>query len=193
MASGGSVVIKIDGDTKGFESSFEKAKSFAGKAAKGIGIAFTAAAAGVAAIGKAAVSAYGDYEQLVGGIETLFGNSGQTLEEYANRVGKTTSEASAEYERLTAVQENMLAKAKEAYKTAGMSANDYMQNATSFAASLVSSLGGDTEKAAAYADRAMTDMADNANKMGTNIEMITNAYQGFAKQNYTIKSNSRAA
>lgn len=189
MASGGSVVIKIDGDTKGFESSFEKAKSFAGKAAKGIGIAFTAAAVGVAAIGKAAVSAYGDYEQLVGGIETLFGNSGQTLEEYANRVGKTTSEASAEYEKLTAVQENMLAKAKEAYKTAGMSANDYMQNATSFAASLVSSLGGDTEKAAEYANRAMIDMSDNANKMGTNIEMITNAYQGFAKQNYTMLDN----
>lgn len=189
MASGGSVVIKIDGDTKGFESSFEKAKSFAGKAAKGIGIAFTAAAAGVTAIGKAAVTAYGDYEQLVGGIETLFGNSGQTLEEYANRVGKTTSEASAEYEKLTAVQENMLAKAKEAYKTAGMSANDYMQNATSFAASLVSSLGGDTEKAAAYANRAMIDMSDNANKMGTNIEMITNAYQGFAKQNYTMLDN----
>lgn len=189
MASGGSVVIKIDGDTKGFESSFEKAKSFAGKAAKGIGIAFTAAAAGVTAIGKAAVTAYGDYEQLIGGIETLFGNSGQTLEEYANRVGKTTSEASAEYEKLTAVQENMLAKAKEAYKTAGMSANDYMQNATSFAASLVSSLGGDTEKAAAYANRAMIDMSDNANKMGTNIEMITNAYQGFAKQNYTMLDN----
>lgn len=189
MASGGSVVIKIDGDTKGFENSFEKAKSFAGKAAKGVGIAFTAAAAGVTAIGTAAVKAYGDYEQLVGGIETLFGNSGQTLDEYANRVGKTTSEASAEYEKLTAVQENMLAKAKEAYKTAGMSANDYMQNATSFAASLVSSLGGDTEKAAAYADRAMTDMADNANKMGTNIEMITNAYQGFAKQNYTMLDN----
>ena len=189
MASGGSVVIKIDGDTKGFENSFEKAKSFAGKAAKGVGIAFTAAAAGVTAIGTAAVKAYGDYEQLVGGIETLFGNSGQTLDEYANRVGKTTSEAAAEYEKLTAVQENMLAKAKEAYKTAGMSSNEYMQNATSFAASLVSSLGGDTEKAAAYADRAMTDMADNANKMGTNIEMITNAYQGFAKQNYTMLDN----
>ena len=86
MASGGSVVIKIDGDTKGFENSFEKAKSFAGKAAKGVGIAFTAAAAGVTAIGTAAVKAYGDYEQLVGGIETLFGNSGQTLDEYASKL-----------------------------------------------------------------------------------------------------------
>ena len=83
--------------------------------------------------------------------------------------------------------------ANEAYKTAGLSANQYMDTVTSFSASLIQSCGGDTAKAAELADMAITDMADNANKMGTEIGSIQYAYQGFAKQNYTIKSNSRAA
>ena len=82
--------------------------------------------------------------------------------------------------------------AENAYKTAGMSANDYMETVTSFSASLIQSLGGDTQKAAEYADMAITDMSDNANKMGTDIESIQNAYQGFAKQNYTINLMSAA-
>ena len=79
--------------------------------------------------------------------------------------------------------------AANAYKTAGLSANEYMNTVTSFSASLLQSLGGDTEAAAKYADMAITDMADNANKMGTSIEMIQYAYQGFAKQNYTMLDN----
>lgn len=189
MASGGKVIVKIDGDTKNFKEKFDKLKGYAGKAAKVIAVGFTAAAGAVTAIGMAAVKAYGDYEQLVGGIETLFGTGGQTLEEYAASTKRTTQQAAKDYEKLTAVQEKMLHNAHSAFERAGMSANTYMETATSFAASLVASLGGDTDKAADYADRAMVDMSDNANKMGTNLEMIQNAYQGFAKQNYTMLDN----
>ena len=112
-------------------------------------------------LGKAVVEAYSEYEQLVGGVDTLFKESSASLQEYANN----------------------------AYKTAGMSANDYMSTVTSFSASLIQSLGGDTEAAVKYADMAITDMADNANKMGTDIATIQTAYQGFAKQNYTMLDN----
>lgn len=120
-----------------------------------------AAATGIAALTKSAVENYAEYEQLVGGVETLFGTSADKVQEYASN----------------------------AYKTAGLSANEYMETVTSFSASLLQSLGDDTEAAAEYADRAVTDMSDNANKMGTSMEMIQNAYQGFAKQNYTMLDN----
>lgn len=120
-----------------------------------------AAAAGITALTTAAVNNYAEYEQLVGGVETLFKGSADKVQEYA----------------------------ANAYKTAGMSANEYMSTVTSFSASLLQSLGGDTEAAAEYANQALTDMSDNANKMGTSMEMIQNAYQGFAKQNYTMLDN----
>ena len=107
------------------------------------------------------IKAYADYEQLVGGVETLFKDSSDLVQSYAAK----------------------------AYKTAGLSANQYMETVTSFSASLLQSLGGDTEKAAKYADMAITDMSDNANKMGTSMESIQYAYQGFAKQNYTMLDN----
>ena len=122
------------------------------------------AQAGLAAAAAATVKivdSYADYEQLIGGLETLFKGDAKTLVNYANN----------------------------AYKTAGLSANAYMKTATGFAASLVSSLGGDTRKAVKMADMAITDMADNANKMGSDIQSIQNAYQGFAKQNYTMLDN----
>lgn len=125
--------------------------------ATGLAVASTA----VVAVGKAAISSYADYEQLVGGVETLFDESSATV----------------------------IANAQNAYKTAGMSANEYMETVTSFSASLLQSLGGDTKAAADKADMAITDMSDNANKMGTSIEMIQNAYNGFAKQNYTMLDN----
>ena len=145
----------------------EKAKGKMGASFQKIGATFAkvglamgaAAATTTAAITKSAVSAYADYEQLTGGVETLFKESQDKVMEYANN----------------------------AYKTAGLSANQYMETVTSFSASLLQSLGGDTEKAAEVADKAIVDMADNANKMGTSMEMIQNAYQGFSKQNYTIK------
>lgn len=132
---------------------------------KGIGVAMgaVAVAAGAAALklGKEVVSAYADYEQLVGGVDTLFNDASNTVQKNAD----------------------------SAFKTAGMSANEYMETVTGFSASLIQSLGGDTKKAAEVADTAIIDMADNANKMGTNIGDIQNAYQGFAKQNYTMLDN----
>lgn len=112
-------------------------------------------------VGKQAITSYADYEQLTGGVETLFKDSAGIVESYAN----------------------------DAYKNADMSANEYMETVTSFSASLISSLDGDTVKAAKAADQAITDMSDNANKMGTDITSIQNAYQGFAKQNYTMLDN----
>lgn len=122
---------------------------------------FTAEVGAVVKLTKDAVSNYADYEQLVGGVETLFKGSASTV----------------------------IANADNAFKTAGTSANDYMDTVTSFSASLLQSLNGDTEKAAKVADRALTDMSDNANKMGTDFKMIQNAYQGFAKQNWTMLDN----
>lgn len=129
----------------------------------GAAMGAVAVAAGAAAVklGKEVIAAYADYEQLVGGVDTLFKDSSRQLQTYA----------------------------ANAYKTAGLSANDYMETVTGFSASLIQSLGGDTEKAVKYADMAITDMSDNANKMGTDMSSIQNAYQGFAKQNYTMLDN----
>lgn len=148
----------------------------------------TVLTAGAAAI-KKAIGGYGDYEQLVGGVETLFGAGGQSINEYAKSVGKTTQEVKKEYDNLLSAQEIVLKNADNAYKTAGLSANDYMETVTGFSAALINSLDGDTKAAAQKADMAITDMADNANKMGSDISSIQNAYQGFAKQNYTMLDN----
>lgn len=161
-------------------------------AVKSIPIIATGATAAAAVIGKistSAISAYGDYEQLVGGVETLFGAGGQSIEEYAQSVGKSVAEVKNDYDILMSAQDAVLKNADNAYKTAGMSANEYMETVTSFSASLLQSLGGDTQAAAQKADMAVTDMSDNANKMGTDIARIQDAYQGFAKQNYTMLDN----
>ena len=155
----------------------------------GIGTAAAAAGAAAFALGKSAVSAYADYEQLVGGVETLFGAGGQSLEEYAQAQGKSIDEVRAKYNELMSAQSTVFANADQAFKTVGLSANAYMETVTGFSASLVASLGGDTLAAAEKADMAVVDMADNANKMGTDMESIQNAYQGFAKQNYTMLDN----
>ena len=125
-----------------------------------------AAAVGIAALTKAAVENYAEYEQLVGGVETLFGAGGKTVEEYAASVGKSVEDATAEYEKLMRSQEAVMQYAENAFRTAGMSSNEYMSTVTSFSSSLLQSLGGDTEKAAEYANQALIDMSDNANKMG---------------------------
>ena len=146
-------------------SKISKALSGVGKAAATVGkatmVGLGAAATGIAVIGKQAIGEYANYEQLVGGVETLFKSSSNKVINYAN----------------------------DAYKTAGLSANAYMETVTGFSASLLQSLGGDTQKAADTANMAVVDMSDNANKMGTSMEMIQNAYQGFAKQNYTMLDN----
>lgn len=160
-AFGNTMTAGIDGGVKRSSGLL----SGLGTVARGVGAVaaagMTALMGAVTAIGGAALSAYADYEQLVGGVDTLFGSASGQLQAYA----------------------------ADAYKTCGMSANQYMTQATSFAASLVSSCGGDVAKAADYANMAMGDMSDNVNKMGSNMVDVQNAYQGFAKQNYTMLDN----
>lgn len=161
MGYDGSLKFDTEINEKGFSTSIKKIGSIAkgGLAVIGGSVAGVATAFGV--MTKNALDSYASLEQNIGGIETLFKDSSQKV----------------------------IDSAKNAYKTAGLSANAYMETVTSFSASLLQSLGNDTEKAADYADRAITDMSDNANKMGTSMEMIQNAYQGFAKQNYTMLDN----
>ena len=151
-------VKKADEDTEKFS---EKLKTGLVAGATAAAAAFAAISAAAVKLGVEVVTAYADYEQLVGGVETLFQDSSGKVLDYANN----------------------------AYKTAGMSANEYMETVTSFSASLLSSLGGDTEKAADYADKAITDMSDNANKMGSDMDSIMNAYKGFSKQTFTMLDN----
>ena len=167
----------------------EKVGNVASVVGKATLAAVGAASTAIVGLAKTSLDAYADYEQLVGGVETLFGAGGKSLAEYAVSVGKTCKEASEEYDKMINTQNTVLKNSQQAYKTAGLSANEYMETVTSFSASLLQSLGGDTEKAASYADRAIVDMSDNANKMGTSMEMIQNAYNGFAKQNYTMLDN----
>lgn len=164
--------VKIGADVSEVDKSIAetgtKTSAFGEKLKSGLATAGKVAVAGVAAgaaalgtLGTKAVEAYADYEQLVGGVETLFKDSQDQVMDYANN----------------------------AYKTAGLSANEYMETVTSFSASLLQSLGGDTSAAADKANLAITDMSDNANKMGTDMTSIQNAYQGFAKANYTMLDN----
>lgn len=161
----GTLIFDTKLDSSGLETGVSKigsvTKSALGSVAQVGAAALAAGATAAAALTTQAVKAYADYEQLVGGVETLFKGASD----------KVTANADA------------------AYKTAGLSANEYMETVTSFSASLIQSLGGDTEKAAEIADRAIIDMSDNANKMGSSMESIQNAYQGFAKGNYTMLDN----
>lgn len=148
----------------------------------------SAAAAIGAALGQS-VSGFAEQEQLIGGVQKLYGNMGQSLEEYAVAAGKSVEEVSGEWQNLETAQNTVLENARNAYKTAGMDMNTYMDTATSFSASLISSLNGDTVKAAEQTDVAMRAISDNFNTFGGDISNIQNAYQGFAKQNYTMLDN----
>lgn len=177
----GSIAQAIGGEAE------SAGRSAGNKIASGIKTAIIAAGIGTAL--KKSISEAADLEQSLGGIETLFGASGKSLDEYATSVGKSANEVAGEYNKLIQAQETMIKYADQAYKTAGISANNYAETATSFAAALISSLDGDTNAAAEAANTAIIDMADNANKMGTAMESIQYAYQGFAKQNYTMLDN----
>ncbi|NFO46526.1 hypothetical protein FDB40_06275 [Clostridium botulinum] len=167
----GSIIIDTKVDSSGAENGVKSLGKLGGmasnvlgvatKAAAGMAVGITAATGAVVALTKASIDQYAQYEQLTGGVETLFKDSSDTVMQYANI----------------------------AYKTAGLSANEYMNTITSFSASLLQGLGGDTKKAADIGNQAVIDMGDNANKMGTAMESIQNAYQGFAKQNYTMLDN----
>lgn len=147
------------------------------------------AAAGIGKIISESINLGGALQQSLGGVETLFGAGGRTIEEYAQSVGKSVEDVRDKYEILMKSQQTVMDNAAQAYKTVGLSANDYMEQTTSFAASLLSSVSQDTQAAADLANMAMVDMADNSNKMGTSMQDIQNAYQGFAKQNYTMLDN----
>ncbi len=161
MASDGSITIDTKLDNDGLKSGLSKIGNIAGTALKGVTVAIGTVSTAFAGLVTASVNARGEIEQQIGGVETLFKDN-------ASKVIKN---------------------AENAYKTAGMSASEYMQTVTSFSASLLQGLGGDTSKAADVADMALKDMSDNANKFGTSMESIQFAYQGFAKQNYTMLDN----
>lgn len=149
---------------KGATLAFKGLKKLASVSFKALAVGIAGVATALGAVVAKSASAFAEYEQLVGGVETLFKDSSSTVMKYANN----------------------------AYKTAGLSANAYMETVTSFSASLLQSLDGDTAEAAKYADLAISDMSDNANKLGTDMSSIQYAYQGFAKQNYTIFLKSAA-
>lgn len=185
--------IKDTANTAKEESSkIEKAVNKTGEIASKVGkaaiIGATAAATAIGTITKFVIQHYDEYEQLAGGVETLFGAQGLSLKKYAQSIGQTVEQARGKYDQLIQAQTEVMNNAKVAYKTAGMSANDYMNTITSFAAALKQSTANEME-AAKVANQTVIDMADNANKMGTNMEDIQNAYQGFSKQNYTMLDN----
>jgi hypothetical protein len=165
MANGGDVIFNFKGDDSNLNKTTKTAtntlKNIGATVGKSMLIATGAVTTAFAGMVTASVKARGEIEQSIGGVETLFKKSANDVIKNANK----------------------------AYKTAGISANQYMQQVTSFSASLLQSVAGDTKKATKTADMAIIDMADNANKMGTSMEAITNAYQGFAKQNYTMLDN----
>lgn len=161
MANDGTVKIGTELDDSGFKAGLSKLGGVAKSAVAGITAGLAGATAAVGALTKSALDAYASYEQLVGGVETLFGESASKVQEYA----------------------------ANAYKTAGVSANTYMEQATAFSASLIQSLGGDTEAAAEYANQAIMDMSDNANKMGTSIDSIQQTYQSLMRGNYAMLDN----
>lgn len=183
----------VRGDTKldgsGFSEGLSRMGNLAAKGLKVVGASLAAAGVAVGALAKQSLDAYSDYEQMVGGVKTLFGTEAASVEEYAASVGKSVGEVQGEYDALVAAQNKVFADAKNAYKDAGMSANAYMQTVTSFSARLLQGLGGDSQKAAEIANMAVVDMSDNVNKMGSSMTDVQNAYQGFAKQNYTMLDN----
>jgi phage-related protein len=156
---------------------------------KALGSAMKTVGSSLVDVGKKALDSYANYEQLVGGVETLFALSDNEIKAYANVYGMSVDEVKSNNEIMKSSMNEVLGYANEAYKTAGLSANDYMETVTSFSAALLQSLGGDSFTASEKANQAIIDMSDNANKMGTDMSMIQSAYQGFAKGNYTMLDN----
>lgn len=183
----------VRGDTKldasGFSGGLSKLGSLAKKGLAVVGASLAAAGVAVGALAKKSLDAYSDYEQMVGGVKTLFGTESASIEEYAATVGKSVDEVQGEYNALVSAQNKVFSDARNAYKDAGMSANEYMQTVTSFSARLLQGLSGDSQKAAEIAKIATVDMADNANKMGTEMGIVQETYQSLARGNYEMLDN----
>lgn len=170
-------------------AAFNGLKKLAGVSFKALGVGLAGAATGIGAIVKKSVDAYANFEQLEGGVSKLFGVAGKSLEEYAESVKKPVDKVKDEYTALKGAEDTLFKNANDAYKNAGISANTYMETTTSFAASLIKSCGGDTQKAAELADMAIKDMSDNANTFGFDIETMQNVYKGLAKEQYMLLDN----
>ena len=180
------------------KTSMKKAASVAGNAVKtglktglkAAAASATATTAAVAGLGKTALDSYSKYEQMVGGVNKLFGTgSNDTVEKYAKSVGKSVSEVQSEYDKLNAASEKVQQYAADAWESSGMSANDYMENVTGISAALINSLDGDTTKAAEQANVAMKAISDNANTFGTDMNNIVMTYQSLARGNYAMLDN----
>lgn len=209
MATVGTAYVQIVPSAQGIKGSIEGAlggeAASAGKKAGGIfgyemsdsvktglkvvGAGVAAAAGGLAALGKEAVQGYADFEQLSGGVDTLFGTGGKALDGFAASLGKNVHEVEDQYHEMEQAQKAVMENAANAYKTAGISENEYMELAIQSGAALISSLKGDTLKASSLMDMAIVDMSDNVNKMGTTMEAVQNAYKGFSKGNFTMLDN----
>ena len=187
--SDGKVTIETALDEGGLKKGLSGVKSGIATVGKAAAVGLAGAATGVVALTKKAVEGYSQTQQLVGGVKKLYGNMGMSIEDYAKATGSTVDQVKGKYGQLEKAQNMVLKNASEAYKTAGMSANQYMETATQFSASLISSLGGDTVKAAEQTDKAMVAMSDNINTFGSNAEDVQNAFKGFSKQNYTMLDN----
>ena len=169
---------------------FNGLKKLASVSFKGMVVGLGAAAAGIGKIAFEATSAYAEFEQLEGGVKKLFGvGAANNVKEYANIVGKSVESVQDDYKKLVGAQDTVMKNSLGAYKTAGVSANKYMETVTGFSASLITSLKGDTQAAADWADTALTDMADNANTFGTGMEQIITTYQNLAKGQYMTLDN----
>lgn len=191
---------KISLDTSEYKEKLSEveSKTSAIGSAVGTGLKATAAAVGatviaaggaIAKLTKSAVDNYAEYEQLAGGVSTLFGTNGKTLAEYAQSVGQTVDQVKGKYNELVQANDIVMKHAQDAWKKNQMSANEYLNTTMEFSASLIQSMGGDTKGSAEKADMAISDMTDNANKMGSSIRSVQDAYRGFAKQNYTMLDN----
>ena len=177
-------------DAQGKASGF--GQMFSGAFGTAIKVGTAAVGAASVAVGKLAtdaVSSYASYEQLSGGVEKLFGVGGKSIEEYAESVGMSVEEAQASFDSHNNAVDTLMRNAENAWKTAGMGANEYMETATSFSAALINSLGGDTEKAAEMTDVAMRAMSDNVNTFGSDMESVSNAVMGLSRNNYTMIDN----
>ena len=180
----------------GLSNSEKEANGFTSRAKSGIK---ALSKAGVVAVGavttaagallKTSISGYADYEQMLGGVRKLYGNMGLSLEEYAKKTGRSVNDVKGEWSKLEKAQSLVLDNANKAYLTSGMSANEYMSMATTFSASLIQSLKGDTVAAAKQTDVAMRAISDNFNTFGGDIGMIQGAFAGFAKGNFGMLDN----
>lgn len=182
-------IDKVSFNASGLAKTFKNIEKKAVSVGKTVVKGATAGAAALGVLAKSSISAYADYEQMVGGVETLFGTNGKSLEQYAADSGKTVDQVSDKYNSLVNAQNIVFENAKKAYKNAGVSATQYMETATTMSASLISGLKGDTEKAAEYTDLAINDMADNYSKFGTDMQLIQNAYSGIARGEYSMLDN----